>query len=63
MAWCTADLVRAEPSSDFPTADDVPPCPEPPRGLIVLLVLTGTVLAAALGYVMGRARARARIGA
>ena len=57
---CTEDLRRVEPSSDFPTADDVPPCPEPPRGLIIALVLAGALLAAAVGYVAACARARAR---
>ena len=63
MVLCTDDLVRAEPSSDFPTADDVPPCPEPSRGLILALALAGTLLAAAVGYVVGCARARVRLGA
>ena len=63
MACCTRDLVRAEPSSDFPTAEDVPPCPEPSRGLILWLVLAGALLAAAAGYLAACARARARLGA
>lgn len=52
--------VRAEPSSDFPTADDVPPCPQPPRALIVALILAGALLAATVAYRLGCARARAR---
>jgi hypothetical protein len=64
MAICMQDLGRAEPSSDFPTEDDVEPCPC--RGLSrgrMLTCAAGCALAVwVIGFLVGRALGR-RTGA
>lgn len=59
MVCSAEDLRRAEPSSDFPTVDDVSPCRRR-RAMNLSLVLAGALLLVAIGYVSACARARTR---
>lgn len=60
MATSLRPAPLAEPSTDFPTIDLVPPITEPerPRGTMALvLVVSGALLVGAMGFAMGRASA------
>jgi hypothetical protein len=60
VAICLQHLSRAEPSSDFPTADDSEPCLARSRGSIIACLVLGAILAGAIGFVVARALSRRR---
>ncbi len=58
MGLCLKDVKLAEPSSDFPTTDDLPRCAGRSRLACAAMLAAGALLVAAVGYVLAR-RARA----
>ncbi|HEX6331277.1 MAG TPA: hypothetical protein VF129_08335 [Actinomycetota bacterium] len=58
MAASLHDLPRAEPSSDFPTDEDVSPCSFP-RGASVVAI---AVVVGVIAFLAGRAWTRRRRG-
>ena len=52
----TQELHHAEPSTDFPTMDEVPPCPElrVTRRLIVGVAAAAALAGAVIGFLIGR---------
>ena len=52
------DLHRVEPSTDFPTLDEVPPCRQfarVSRRCLAIVALASALAAGVIGFVLGRA--------
>jgi hypothetical protein len=62
MAICMRDVRRAEPSSDFPTEDDVELCRGHSRARLLGCAVGCALAVWAIGFLVGRAMGR-RAGA
>ena len=58
MAVSIDNLSSATPSSDFPTEEDCGPCSRMARGSMLACALGCALALAAIGFVIGRSRAR-----